>query len=177
MTIQFHVPAYMATLSQALPPCCARHGAPAAEWQTVVFESRPPLWVYLTLVFGFLPTLVILISMRRQLRAPYWPFCPQCLHLRRQRKRLAYVVSAAWFAACVVAGGVAAWADLEVVGVVTLLCATFGTPLLGAAFFSSAGWSSIADGFASRDGMSLVFPRPAPVFTSAVMARGVPGRW
>lgn len=189
MTTQFHVPASMAVIPQMLPPCCARHGAPAAVWKPVTFESRPPSWVYLTLILGWLPPLIILMAMRRQVRVPAWPFCPQCIHRHRQRLLLALALSATCLGASIVALVIAAGSDYEVVAVVGFLSAILGTPLIGLAVGSSASWRSIADGFASRDGMLIVFPRLSRVFvsglhmhqipipTSGPAAYGVPGRW
>lgn len=177
MDMQFHVPAQVAVLPQALPLCCARHGAPAAEWKPVMFESRPPLWVYLTLVFGFLPTLIILVSMRRQIHAPYWPFCAQCLDLHRLRGRRAYIASGAWLGACILAFGIGAGFASDATLLVAFLCAAFGTPLVAAAVASQAGWSSIADGVAARDGRTVVFPRPAPLFVTALTTPWAPRPW
>src|SRR5690242_18223474 len=71
---------------------CVRHGRPASVRHTVMFESRPPRWTLVLIVCGFLPYLLVRMLTRRYLTVPGWPFCPQCIRLRRTRLAVAIVL-------------------------------------------------------------------------------------
>ncbi len=97
MSTSIALPAPLAVTPQILPQCCTRHGQPAAISKKTIFSSRPPAWAWAVFIV-LLPTflldliviLIVVLTTRKQSDAPAWPYCHDCLTLRRQRLACAY---------------------------------------------------------------------------------------
>ena len=160
------IPTALVVSPQMLPRCCVRHGEPVVKWTKVSFSSRSPLWVYATLILGILPTLIILLALRRQVHAPAWPFCGRCIRLRRIRMACAFGGAVLWYISC---GLISALVGDQ--GLISNLCIVglaVGTPLVACVVGSTSRWVSIANGFVSQDGGSVKFPSLPSNFTSVL---------
>jgi hypothetical protein len=156
-----------AVIAGAVPEVCARHGQPATRRRRTVFRSHTPKWTYLLLLFGVLPFAIVAFALQRQVKAPSWPFCPDCGRLRTRR-----VLLGIGLVLLAVAGVIAfaallppenSYAGTIMVVFVVLLIAGLGTA-------STASSASIASGYVSNDGDTVHVRRAHQIFGDRVMA-------
>jgi hypothetical protein len=110
-----------------LPPVCPRHGEPATEQRSVKLVSKPPAWAAIFILGGGILYLIIVLAVRKTVKAPAWPWCATCT---AQRKKL-FAIGLPLLAVGVLcfAGGIAANSDstspvLVLFGIVALLVGT-----------------------------------------------------
>lgn len=161
------IPAPLVSAGQAVLPVCTRHGEPATRRKKVVFRSTTPAWTYLLILFGVLPFAIVAAAIQKRIKAPAWPFCARCGQLRT-RRLLAGIGLVALAVLAIVAVSAALpdgslYATQIVLVFVLLLIAGLGVA-------ASAGGSSIAAGYASRDGHHVEIRRPHPRFAEEVAA-------
>jgi MFS family permease len=173
MTVDLPAPAVTAG---AVPEVCARHGEPAVRRRKTVFRSHTPPWVYILLLFGVLPFAIVAGALQKRVKAPNWPFCSAC-----GRRRIRRLLMGIGLVVLAVAGVVAATELMRPKG-------SSGGPVLlvfvllvlaGLAVASTASGTSIASGYASKDGntvhvrhahqrfaeqVAALFPGPVPQF-------------
>ena len=75
-----------------LPPCCARHGKPATQWQKRSFYTKTPGWVFALLLIAVLIALIVSLVLRRTVEGRL-PACDDC---RADRRRFVWSVVGAW---------------------------------------------------------------------------------
>lgn len=68
-----------------LPPVCPRHGEPATEHRSLKLISKPPAWAAIFILGGGILYLIIVLAVRKSVKAPAWPWCATCT---AQRKKL-----------------------------------------------------------------------------------------
>jgi hypothetical protein len=68
-----------------LPPVCPRHGEPAVEQRSIKLISKPPAWAAIFILGGGILYLIIVLALRKTVKAPAWPWCATC---GAQRKKL-----------------------------------------------------------------------------------------
>ena len=151
----------------AVPGCCVRHGDPAVVRKRVTFISRPPLWVYLTLVTGFLITLIIVLVLRKQALAPAWPFCERCRRERSTRFLTGWGILLGYFTLFAL---VVRFVELDPDGMSTIvmLLGIVVSILLALVLISRGTWTALAGGVVRPDGNSVLFRTPAPAFVAAL---------
>jgi hypothetical protein len=148
MSQPVYLPAHMVTVGGALPHICARHGRPGTRQKKVRFVSRPPLWVYLFLVTGFLIPAIIATALRKTLKAPSWSFCDRCLARRRSLLiAMAGVLTVMVISLIIPNDGIVVLGWL--VGLIPLI-------ILGIA----RSWGVIAAAEVTRDGLALRLRKP-----------------
>ena len=183
MTVDLPAPAVTAG---AVPEVCARHGEPAVRRRRTVFRSHTPAWVYILLLFGVLPFAIAAAALQKRVKAPAWPFCSECGRLRTRRLLMGIGLLV------LAVAGVAAAAALmppndSSAGPIVLVFALLLIAGLGVA--STASSTSIASGYASKDGHTVhvrrahqrfaeqsaaLLPGPVPQFYQSYPPAGSP---
>lgn len=110
-----------------LPPVCPRHGEPATEQRAVKLISKPPAWAAIFILGGGILYLIIVLALRKTVKAPAWPWCATCTAQRKKLLLIGLPLLAAGLLLLV--GAVALNSDstsplLALVGIVTLLAGT-----------------------------------------------------
>jgi MFS family permease len=183
MTVDLPAPAVTAG---AVPEVCARHGEPAVRRRKTVFRSRTPAWVFILLLFGVLPFAIAAAALQKRVKAPAWPFCAECGRLRTRR-----ILMGIGLVALAVVGAVATTTLMPqnessagpfVLAFVLLVIAGLGVA-------STASSTSIASGYASKDGHTVhvrrahqrfaeqsaaLLPGPVPQFYQSYPPAGSP---
>jgi hypothetical protein len=150
----------------AVPEVCARHGEPVVRRRKTVFRSHTPRWVYILLLFGVLPFAIVAGALQKRVKARTWPFCSECGRLRARRllTGIGLVVLAV--------AGVAAISTLmpngSSAGAIGLVFVVLLIAGVGVA--STAGSTSIASGYVSKDGNTVHLRRAHQRFAEQVAA-------
>ncbi|MEV6344691.1 hypothetical protein [Actinoplanes sp. NPDC051851] len=161
--MSFALPAGLVHYGTGVPSVCVRHGETAVKHHKVTFISKPPGWAYLMILFGFLPYLIVVMSLRKTVQSPQWPFCARCLDLRRKQ----WIIGAAL-----------------AIGVPVLMYALGQTALSSPALFfvglfafiigmivvARSAWGLMAGGVAARDGATVIFAKPHATFVTEATA-------
>src|SRR6185436_15165607 len=77
-----HIPSHWVAVGYGVPEVCTRHGQPAVERKKVTVVSRPPGWSYALLLARAIPFAIVATAVRKTVKAPVWPFCPECKRIR-----------------------------------------------------------------------------------------------
>ena len=151
-----------------VPSVCSRHGEPAVLHKPVKFISKPPGWTYALLLAGFVPYLIAVTALRREVRATSWPFCARCQQMHKRRALL----GAALFLPLIL-----------IILLVTVAPETDGPAMVPVAFAAFAGcfggivalargsYRMLPQGFVSRDGNWVGFAKAHPAFAAEGRAR------
>jgi hypothetical protein len=162
--VEITIPEAVAASSQGMPRVCVRHGLPAEQYKRVTFRSRTPNWTYLLILIAVIAFAIVVAATQKRVKAVAWPFCNECAALRKRR----FLTGAGLIA-------------LSVVGIVVLAStlpsdSSYGNYIVlafvlalivGLGYLARAGWPSIADGYASRDGSGVELADPSPAFAQA----------
>lgn len=109
-----------------LPPVCPRHGEPATEQRSVKLISKPPAWAAIFILGGGILYLIIVLAIRKTVKAPAWPWCATCTAQRK--KLLAIGLPLLAVGVLLFVGGIALNSSegglLAVLGVIVLLAGT-----------------------------------------------------
>jgi hypothetical protein len=142
----------------ALPQVCAKHGHAAIATKSVKILSKPPVWAAPLIILGALPYLIVVLALRKTVKAPAWPWCEECASERKTRLGVGFGVLALGLLLFV--GAVALNNDisglLAVVGAIALL--------VGLIIALRGGVLPITGAFASKDGQFVEVPKGSDHF-------------
>lgn len=106
-----------------LPPVCPRHGEPATEQRSVKLISKPPSWAPILILGGGILYLIVVLIVRKTVKAPAWPWCATCTAQRK--KLLAIGLPILAVGVLLIFGGIATNSDasplIAVLGFIVLL--------------------------------------------------------
>lgn len=170
-----YLPAQMVTSGWGVPPLCVRDGRPAVARRRITFVSRTPAWVYLTLLVGWLVTLILLLMLQKRVKAPGWPVCADCMSQRRQRLTVMWLLLVGGPVLAVVLAGVLGSSpgnDGSVASVLLVGC--LGAPIGAAVVGSTGSWSEMFKAAVDPTGASVNFREPAPAFVRSLPGMSTP---
>ncbi|GAB3828479.1 hypothetical protein ACFPIJ_51515 [Dactylosporangium cerinum] len=142
----------------ALPQVCAKHGHAAIETKAVKIISKPPVWAAPLIIVGALPYLIVVMALRKTVKAPAWPWCEECASERKTRFSVGFGLLALGLLLFV--GAFALNNDtsglLFAVGLLALL--------IGLIFALRGGVLPITGAFTSKDGQFVEVPKGSEHF-------------
>jgi hypothetical protein len=159
---EVRIPAAYVSTGWGTPAVCARHGATATGHKPVRFISRVPGWAYPLLVFGGVVFLIVVLVLRKEVRAARWPFCPRCSHERMNRLVIGIVLAVAGIAGIPIALSLSD-GSASVALLIVMILAGYIVAL-------RAGWSSMAGGAAISNGQEVEFTRAHETFVAEAVA-------
>ncbi len=165
METPVHLPLPLVMTPQALPRCCTRHGRPVAEWKSTEFSSRPPAWAWVMVPFSFLIGLIVILVIRRQVSTPAWPYCGECVAMRRRRLTYAFGGGPICLVLSMVIIKVHSGGAIGAMGVIGVV---LGTPIIMIVFGDAASWPTLARGVVTGNGTMLTIKNPAPNFVASL---------
>jgi hypothetical protein len=145
-----------------LPPVCPRHGEPAVEQRKLKLISKPPAWAAIFILGGGILYLIIVLAVRKTVKAPAWPWCATCGAQRK--KLLAIGLPLLAVGLLVLFGGIAANSDatpvLALLGIVILL--------VGAIVAARGGELPVTGALVSGDGQRVEINKGSDRFLMAL---------
>jgi len=168
-TTGIYLPAHMVTSGWGIPPLCVRDGRPAPAGRRITFVSKTPAWVYVFILLGLGIALLVMLVVRKRIKAPAWPVCADCLRLRRRR------IMACWLLlvggpvlAAVLANMVGSGDGKDVAFGLILLLGFACCPLAGIVVGSQASLAWMFKASVDPTGASVNFREPALAFVQAL---------
>ena len=145
-----------------LPPVCPRPGEPATQTRSVKLISKPPAWAAIFILGGGILYLIIILAVRKSVKAPAWPWCATCTAQRK--KLLAIGLPLLAVGVLLFVGGIAVNSDntplLMLLGAVVLLAGTI--------FAALGGTVSMTGAVVSGDGQSVEVKKGSDRFVMAL---------
>ncbi|GLW35100.1 hypothetical protein [Actinoplanes regularis] len=157
------IPSGLVHNGAGIPDLCSRHGESASVRKPVKFWSKPPAWSYLLIIIGALPFLIVTLILRKEVQAQAWPFCPQCVTLRKNRMIIGISLMALLPLSFVLAGVAGDSGPV-------LVMLAFFLAIAGLLVVSRGTYRILPWGFASGDGSTVDFPKAHPNFVAAAQA-------
>jgi hypothetical protein len=141
-----------------VPTACTAHQRPARVARKVSFISRTSGWVYLALLAGLLPFLIIVYATRRTVVALAWPLCDECVAHRRRWLGVMVGALIAIIPVALLGGLVPSGSHNGGLIVAITLAAFVGCPLLAAVAGILGSYSRLVRGTVTADGAVVAFP-------------------
>lgn len=163
------LPTSWADAGYGTPSCCARHGNPASVTKKLRLTSPPPVWSYPLVAFGVILFVIVVTAVRKTANVPAWPFCVECLALRK--KRLVTGVGLLALAAVLFVLPLMFTSGEEAGGPLMFFWpVAFVAAFAGLLFAARGGWALLSGAVVSRDGQWVVVAKSHPNFTGEVNA-------
>ncbi|GGM62978.1 hypothetical protein ACFFX1_42610 [Dactylosporangium sucinum] len=129
-----------------LPPVCARHGEQATAMKKVNLFSKPPAWAAVLIIAGVLPYLIVVMALRKTVKAPAWPWCAKCTAQRTRNLLIGLGLIVLAFVLIVVFAS--AQSDAAALG----LLLAFVAFLAGIIVATRSSTQAVTGAFVSKDG-------------------------
>ncbi|MET7400289.1 hypothetical protein ABZS66_43065 [Dactylosporangium sp. NPDC005572] len=145
-----------------LPPVCARHGEQATATKKVNLISKPPAWAAVLIIAGVLPYLIVVMALRKTVKAPAWPWCAKCTGQRTRNLLIGLGLIVLSLILLVVFA--AAQSDAAALGMLLAFIAF----LAGIIVATRSSTQAISGAFVSKDGNLVEIPKADERFAYAL---------
>ena len=142
-----------------VPAQCVPHHRTGSTVR-VKFASKAPMWIYFTLVFGVIVTVIIAALLRKTVTAQAWPVCDECEKDRRKNLLWSWVSIGSWLPAFFLYS-ILPWDLGPGIQLVLLTVVVLGPLIVAVWFADRASKARGVSGEVSSDGLTVSFPARA----------------